>query len=149
MLLYNLSSKIVSSIFFHTIVLREGIFYMAIKKQKSICPIKYILAVFGGKWKLPTICIIANGKKVRYGQIKRGLGSITNMMLSKTLKELEKDGVIYRKQYNEVPPHVEYTLSDAGKTILPVLDEMGNWAIKQMKKKNIMPNCPGCSGNSK
>ncbi len=122
---------------------------MAIKKQKSICPIKYILAVFGGKWKLPIICILANGHPVRYGQIKRGLGSITNMMLSKTLKELEKDGVIYRKQYNEVPPHVEYTLSDAGKTILPVLTEMGNWAIKQMKKKNITPSCPSCSGNSK
>ena len=122
---------------------------MAIKKQTSLCPIKYILAVFGGKWKLPAICIIANGNTVRYGQIRRQLGTITNMMLSKTLKELEKDGIIYRRQYNEVPPHVEYTLSDAGKTILPVLSEMGKWATSQMKEKNIMPDCHICSANSK
>ena len=71
------------------------------------------------------------------------------MMLSKTLKELERDGVIYRKQYNEVPPHVEYTLSDAGKTILPVIAEMGKWATTQMKKKDILPSCTNCSANSK
>ena len=122
---------------------------MAIRKQKNLCPIKYLITVFGGKWKLPAVCIIANCMPVRYGQIKRELGSITNMMLSKTLKELEKDGVIYRKQYNEVPPHVEYTLSDAGKTILPVIAEMGKWATSQMQKKNIMPSCSSCLANSK
>ena len=122
---------------------------MATKKQPTICPIKHLVTVFGGKWKLPAVCIIANCAPVRYGQIKRELGSITNMMLSKTLKELEKDGVICRKQYNEVPPHVEYTLSDAGKTILPVLNEMGKWATTQMKKKNIMPSCTSCSAHSK
>jgi len=121
---------------------------MAIRKQTSLCPIKHLLTVFGGKWKLPIICILASGKPVRYAQIKRRLGPITNMMLSKTLKELEKDGIIYRRQYNEVPPHVEYTLSDAGKTILPVLSEMGKWATAQMKEKNIMPDCNICSANS-
>lgn len=120
---------------------------MATIKQATLCPIKYLISVFGGKWKLPAICIIANGMPARYGQIKRELGSITNMMLSKTLKELEKDGIIYRKQYNEVPPHVEYTLSDAGKTILPVLTEMGKWATSQMIKKNIMSSCSICSAN--
>ena len=122
---------------------------MAIRKQATFCPIKYLISVFGGKWKLPAICIIANGAPVRYGQIKRELGSITNMMLSKTLKELEKDGIIYRKQYNEVPPHVEYSLSDAGKTILPVINEMSKWATLQMGKKNIMPSCSICLANSK
>jgi len=122
---------------------------MATEKQPTLCPIKHLVTVFGGKWKLPAVCIIANCAPVRYGQIKRELGSITNMMLSKTLKELEKDGVICRKQYNEVPPHVEYTLSEAGKTILPVLNEMGKWATTQMKKKNIMPSCSGCLVNAK
>ena len=120
---------------------------MATRKQSTLCPIKYFVTVFGGKWKLLAVCVIANCGPVRYGQIKRELGSITNMMLSKTLKELEKDGVIYRKQYNEVPPHVEYTLSEAGKTILPVLNEMEKWATSQMKKKNMMPSCTGCSAN--
>lgn len=120
---------------------------MANRKQQSLCPIKYLISVFGGKWKLPIICILASGKPVRYAQIKRGLGPITAMMLSKTLKELEKSGIINRKQFNQVPPHVEYTLSDEGKTILPVLTEMGNWAIKQMKKKNMIPNCCTCPSN--
>lgn len=70
------------------------------------------------------------------------------MILSKTLKELEAAGIIYRKQYNEVPPHVEYTLSKEGKTILPVLTEMGKWATTQMKKKSILPSCTGCRANS-
>ncbi len=122
---------------------------MAKKSSKQLCPIKYLISVFGGKWKLPIICILADGNPMRYGQIKRRLGAITNMMLSKTLKELETSGVIYRKQYNEVPPHVEYTLSKEGKTILPVLTEMGNWAINQMKKENISPSCDTCSSKAK
>lgn len=122
---------------------------MTKKSPQQLCPIKYLISVFGGKWKLPIICILANGHPVRYGQIKRGLGPITNMMFSKTLKELEASGIIYRKQYNEVPPHVEYTLSTEGKTILPVLTEMGKWAVKQMKKENILPGCDTCSSNTK
>ncbi len=122
---------------------------MTPKLPQQLCPIKYLISVFGGKWKLPIICILASGTPVRYGQIKRGLGPITNMMLSKTLKELEASGIINRKQYNEVPPHVEYTLSKEGETILPVLTEMGKWAVKQMDTKHIVANCPNCLANSK
>ncbi len=120
---------------------------MANKQPISHCPVKYLISVFGGKWKLPIMCILACDKPVRYSQIKRGLGPITAMMLSKTLKELEQAGVINRKQYNQVPPYVEYTLSKEGKTILPVLTEMGNWAVRQMKKKNISPSCDSCPSN--
>lgn len=120
---------------------------MASKQQIPHCPVKYLISIFGGKWKLPIMCILACGKPVRYSQIKRALGPITAMMLSKTLKELEQAGVIIRKQYNQVPPYVEYTLSKEGKTIVPVLTEMGNWATQQMKKKNMIPSCDTCPSN--
>ena len=120
---------------------------MANKEQIPHCPVKYLISVFVVKWKLTIMCILACGKPVRYSQIKRALGPITAMMLSKTLKELEQAGVINRKQYNQVPPYVEYTLSDEGKTIVPVLTEMGNWATKQMRKKHMTPSCDTCPSN--
>ena len=80
--------------------------------DQSLCPIRYMLEIFGGKWKLPIVCILSGGIPVRYSTIKRRLGDITNAMLSHSLKELEAAGVVHREQYNEVPPRVEYTLTE-------------------------------------
>ena len=67
------------------------------------------------------LCILENEGTVRFGQIKKKLDNISNVMLSKTLKELEQDGIITRHQYNEVPPHVDYTLTEKGKNVIPAL----------------------------
>ena len=93
--------------------------------ENLLCPIRYAIDVVGGKWKLPIICMLASGIPTRYSSIKRKLTGVTNMMLSQSLKELEVFGIVHREQYNEVPPRVEYTLTDKGKSIIPPLVEVG------------------------
>ena len=78
-----------------------------------------------------------NEGTVRFGQIKKKLDNISNVMLSKTLKELEQDGIITRHQYNEVPPHVDYTLTEKGKDVIPALIMLSDWAQKYMSEECI------------
>ncbi len=101
-------------------------------EEHLLCPIRYALDVVGGKWKLPIICMLAGEQPVRYSSIKRKLSSITNMMLAQSLKELEAAGLVHRKQYNEVPPRVEYTLTPKGKSIIPPLTNLAEWGIENM-----------------
>ena len=115
------------------------------KDNTSGCPIKYLLGIFGGKWKLPIICALANGVPQRYSTIQRKLGNITNVMLSQSLHELEAAGMVHRKQYNEVPPHVEYTLTERGKSILPSLTQAAAWAVEDMKRASLASCCGQCA----
>ena len=114
-------------------------------EQEQICPLRFLAETFGGKWKMPIICILSNEKPQRYSAIKRKLGNITNMMLAASLKELEADGLIDRTQYNEVPPHVEYSLTESGKRALPMLTKAAEWAINEISLKNLKPRCENCS----
>ena len=100
--------------------------------QDMLCPINYLTNMLGGRWKLHVLCILESGGTVRFGQIKKKLDNISNVMLSKTLKELEQDGIIIRHQYNEVPPHVDYTLTEKGKNVIPALIMLSQWAQKYM-----------------
>lgn len=111
---------------------------------KILCPLKYLNKTFGGKWKLPIICVLSNKKSHRYSAIRRKLGDITNMMLSQSLKELEADGLIKRNEFNEVPPHVEYSLSEKGERVLPFLTSAAEWAVKEMGFENIEAFCNQC-----
>lgn len=119
---------------------------MAKKQEKinSLCPIRYLLNIFGGKWKLPVLCILEYAEPVRYGQIKKRLGNITDVMLSQTLKELERDKILMRRQYNEVPPRVEYTLTSKGRSVLIALEDLTKWATENMKQENYNPGCKKC-----
>ena len=122
------------------------------KKENSrnlLCPVKYLIRVLGGKWKLPILCILESGGTVRFGQIKKKLGNVTNIMLSQSLKELEKDGIVIRHQYNEVPPHVDYTITEKGKNVIPALTMLGDWAKNYMKEENICPECEECLSDIK
>lgn len=111
-----------------------------------LCPIRYMLDVFGGKWKLPIICMLSGGAPERYSTIKRKLGDITNVMLSQSLKNLEAAGIVHREQYNEVPPRVEYSLTKKGESILPALGQMAAWAAENMRQETVcIPNCDKCS----
>jgi DNA-binding HxlR family transcriptional regulator len=110
------------------------------KKIKSTedmsCPIRYMLKMFGGKWKMPIVCMLASGVPTRYSTIKRRLGNITNVMLAQSLKELEASGIVHRKQYNEVPPRVEYSLTKKGKSVVPVLVQVGAWGKEDMENES-------------
>lgn len=112
--------------------------------MENICPLRYLTHTFGGKWKLPIICILADMSPKRYSTIKRKLGDITNMMLAQSLKELEASGLVSRKQYNEVPPRVEYSLTERGKNALPMLTAAAQWAVSEMQGEGLSPHCGEC-----
>lgn len=112
--------------------------------NETKCPLRYLIDVFGGKWKLPLICILAGDKPQRYSTIKRRLRDITNMMLSQSLKELEASGLIHREQFNEIPPHVEYSLTERGKEALPFLTEAAKWAIEDLTRNGMKIFCGDC-----
>lgn len=113
--------------------------------KKAVCPLRYLMKTFGGKWKMPIICILADNKPKRYSVIKRRLGDITNIMLAKSLRELEADGLISRTQYNEVPPRVEYSLTVKGSGALPMLTTAAEWAVKEMGFEDIHAYCSECT----
>lgn len=115
-----------------------------VEAENLLCPIKYLTKVLGGRWKLPILCILETGGTVRFGQIKKKLGNVSNVMLSQSLRELEHDGIITRHQYNEVPPHVDYTMTEKGKKVIPALTMLGDWAKGCMKEENICPECEEC-----
>jgi DNA-binding HxlR family transcriptional regulator len=110
-----------------------------------LCPLRYAIDVVGGKWKLPIICMLAGGLPTRYSSIKRKLTGVTNMMLAQSLKELGASGIIHREQYNEVPPRVEYTLTDKGKSIIPHLVKLAEWGAGHMQEdKACTAFCDKC-----
>ncbi|ENQ3077384.1 winged helix-turn-helix transcriptional regulator [Bacillus cereus] len=97
-------------------------------------PIEATLDVVGGKWKVVILCILLDGTK-RTSEIKRAMPSITQKMLTQQLRELEADGIINRTIYNQVPPKVEYSLSEYGKSLTAVLDCMCDWGQNHIEKQ--------------
>ena len=99
------------------------------------CPILYAMEIIGQKWKLPILWYIADAENttLRYRELERKVVGITATMLTKCLRELEQDGLISRTQYNTIPPTVEYALTERGKTLIPALDSVYQWADQQMK----------------
>ncbi|MBP3731253.1 MAG: helix-turn-helix transcriptional regulator [Mailhella sp.] len=99
------------------------------------CPILYAMEIIGQKWKLPILWYIADAENqtLRYGELGRKVVGITATMLTKCLRELEKDSLIARVQYNTIPPTVEYSLTDRGRSLIPALEAVYDWADKQMK----------------
>ncbi|MGG2090729.1 helix-turn-helix domain-containing protein [Priestia aryabhattai] len=93
----------------------------------------YTLSIMSGKWKMLIIFHLGYRKVMRYGELKRTINGITHNMLSKQLKELEKENLIVRKEYSQIPPKVEYFLSDKGLSLLPITKIMCNWGKKYTK----------------
>jgi len=97
-----------------------------VKNHTECSQVKTTLEVIGGKWK-PLILWLLSDKIMRFGQLNRSIGTITQKMLTQTLREMEADGLIKRKVYPEVPPKVEYSLAEYGKTLEPILKAMHGW----------------------
>ena len=109
--------------------------YLAGLKQGIVtkdgnCPVTPLLLMLQGRWKSQLMYEMCIHDTVRFGQLKKDLPGITNTMLTKALRELEEDGLISRKQFNEIPPRVEYSLTDMGRGLLPVFYEIMNWGFK-------------------
>lgn len=94
------------------------------------CPVTPLLLMLQGKWKFQIIYELCIKDPLRFGELKKSIEGITNTMLTNSLRELVKDGLVSRIQFNEIPPHVEYSLTDKGKALLPIFYEITKWGFK-------------------
>lgn len=94
------------------------------------CPVTPLLLMLQGKWKLQIIYEMCIKDPIRFGELKKNIDGITNSMLTSSLRELVADGLVSRVQFNEIPPHVEYSFTEKGKDLLPVFYEMTKWGMK-------------------
>ncbi|KMM37989.1 winged helix-turn-helix transcriptional regulator [Guptibacillus hwajinpoensis] len=99
-------------------------------KKTFYCNVELSLDIIGGKWKPLIIHHIGGAGVIRYGQLKRKIPNINERVLSRQLRELEEANLIQRKIYDEVPPRVEYSLIGMGKTLVPILNELGSWGAE-------------------
>jgi DNA-binding HxlR family transcriptional regulator len=100
--------------------------------DKFDCPVEATLAVIGGKWKAVLIFHLMDGTNQRFAELRRKTTGISDRILSRQLRELESDGVVARHVFAEVPPRVEYSLTDYGQTLRPVTEAMCQWGKKHM-----------------
>ncbi len=96
------------------------------------CPIVYALDILGQKWKIPILYYLIKNEPTRYNELKRAINGITNMMLTKSLRELEEHDLIKRTQYETIPPKVEYSVTERGKTLFPALHQLYLWGETQL-----------------
>lgn len=98
----------------------------------EICPIRDIISRLGDKWSLLVLATLNANGTMRFSDINKSIGDISQRMLTVTLRSLEFSGLISRNVYPEVPPRVEYSLTDSGRELMPHLDNLVDWAMKNM-----------------
>lgn len=104
------------------------------------CSVEAILAVLGGRWKAVIIFHLILNEVLRFGELKKSIPAVSQRMLTNQLRELEEDGIVNRTVYPQVPPKVEYSLTEYGKTLKPVMYTMREWGAIHMEK--IEKNSP-------
>jgi DNA-binding HxlR family transcriptional regulator len=113
-------------------------FFETMKKDQideTNCPVKATIDIIGGKWKPIILYYLKDGTK-RFGELQKLIPHATKKMLTQQLRELEKDSIIKRKVYKVVPPKVEYSLSDYGLTLRPILEAMADWGTNHRLQQN-------------
>ncbi len=99
----------------------------------EICPVRNVIARFGNKWALLILLVISENEPIRYNELGRKIPDISSRVLSGTLRTLEADGLVSRRLYNEVPARVEYSLTDIGRSLIPIILKLTEWAQNNMK----------------
>ena len=120
------------------------------KLEKDIrCPLEYGLTVFGGKWKSRIICVLSEKGTLRYSLLRKSMTNITDAVLAATLKELIADGMIRRRQFDEIPPRVEYCLTEKGASVVPILQSICRWSGAYHRDVNgqVLEHCQKCDYN--
>lgn len=97
-----------------------------IKKELPACPVETTLTLIGDKWKVLILRDLLPGTK-RFGELRKSIGNVSQKVLTAQLRDMEESGLVNRKVYAEVPPRVEYSLTDLGHSLKPILDAMQNW----------------------
>ena len=123
---------------------------MNVYKRKTAldirCPLEYGMEVFGGKWKSRILCVLAAQNVLRYSELRAEMVDVTDSVLATSLKELQRDQLICRKVYDVIPPKVEYSLTDRGRSVIPILQEICRWSGMFYKESSdkIMKQCERC-----
>lgn len=102
-------------------------------QTKGLCPVRDIIDRIGDKWSIHTIILLGTRKVLRFNELKKQIDGISQRMLTVTLRSLEEDGFITRKVYAEVPPKVEYALTDLGRSLLVQLKSLSQWASENLE----------------
>lgn len=105
------------------------------KENLPACPVETTLMLIGDKWKVLIIRDLLTGTK-RFGELKKSIGKVSQKVLTAQLRDMEESGLISRKIYAEVPPKVEYSLTELGKSLQPILDAMLQWGTEYKEKSN-------------
>lgn len=110
------------------------------------CPLEYGLEMFGGKWKSRIVCVLSAKEVLRYGELREEMSNITDAVLASTLKELIRDDIISRTSYDEIPPRVEYALTEKGRSVIPILQSICKWSgiFYKEGRENEMSQCQKC-----
>ena len=104
------------------------------KKELPACPVETTLMLIGDKWKVLILRDLMPGTK-RFGELKKSIGHVSQKVLTAQLRDMEESGLLTRKVYAEVPPRVEYTLTELGESLRPILFAMQQWGIDYQKKQ--------------
>ena len=123
---------------FNTLILQLKVILKMRKKEQlnsiiEICPVRNVVARFGNKWALLVILVLSENESIRYNELGRKIPDISSRVLSNTLRILEADGLVNRRFYQEVPPRVEYSLTETGRSLVPIIIKLTEWAQNNMK----------------
>lgn len=103
------------------------------EEVSDTCPMRRTIELLSGKWRTYIIYEPCKKPTCRFGELKKAVPRITNTMLTNTLRDLENKGIVHREQFNEIPPHVEYSLTEKGKALLPVFTELAKWGENNLE----------------
>src|SRR5699024_7738636 len=115
---------------------KRGIFRMKHVTNPEQCQTVVALDTIVGKWKPVILYILLEGKPLRFNELRRRIPDITQRMLTMHLRELEEQDIVHREVYAQVPPKVEYTMTEYGKTLAPILEAMNEWGAKHIQHMN-------------
>ena len=107
--------------------------------MKQVCPVEITLSLIGGKYKALILWHLSTGT-LRFSQLQRAV-TATPRMLTLQLRELEQDGLVTRTVYPEIPPRVEYAMTDLGRSLMPILTAIRDWGTEYLREQDIEPNC--------
>jgi len=101
------------------------------EQQLNRCPVSFTLSLIGGRWKAAIIWKLSEGN-LRFSQLREQVGGVSDRILTKQLKEMQEDGLVGRRSYKEVPPRVEYFLTEKGRSLEPVLQAILRWGMEHI-----------------
>lgn len=110
------------------IAIREGVIFL-MERELPACPVETTLLMISDKWKVLILRDLLNGT-MRFNELRRSVGNVSQKVLTANLRQMERDGLVHREVYPEVPPRVEYSLTETGRTLQPIIEAMKDWGTQ-------------------